>query len=138
MTVDFPERHLTRDELWAEAAERFGTDHINWAFQCPMCRDIATGADVRNALEERPREHPTGHWREGRLVEWTDVLGQECIGRILSEPEEPLVRGCRYVAFGLFPGPWQVTLPYYDGPRPCFPLAPALELGGGESGSDCA
>lgn len=122
MTTAFPARTLTQEELWAEATDRFGENSREWAFQCPGCGDIATGTDVIQALKDKPREHPRGHDREGRPVTWNDVLGRECIGRILGKDAG---RGCQYAAFGFIHGPWTIAIPYYRKPVYSFPLAPA-------------
>lgn len=109
-------RTLTHAEFLAEASERFGKDPADWAFLCPRCGDTATGADFRAALEERPREH------QGKPVGPFDVLGQECIGRSLGALEGTATRGCNWVAYGLFPAPWEVVMP--DGHSThSFPLA---------------
>ncbi|WP_326646091.1 hypothetical protein OG884_15680 [Streptosporangium sp. NBC_01755] len=109
-------RKLTQAELLAELRERFGDDWTSWAFQCPHCSDIATGLDFSVALNNYPRK---GH--DGQEVTASAVLGQECIGRTLSKGEE---RGCDWAAYGLFRGPWELTLP--DGQSMwCFPIAPA-------------
>lgn len=114
-------RVLTQEELWAEARARFGEHSIDWAFQCPGCGDIATGTQIRDALAEHPRQ------AEGRSrnVRYEEVLGQECIGRILGKTAN---RGCQYAAFGFIHGPWQVALPHRTKPMYCFPLAPAPEF----------
>jgi len=125
----FPARTLTQEELWAEARERFGENSRDWAFQCPGCLDIATGTEFLQALNEHPREHPRGHGREGRRVDWSDVLGQECIGRILGKGAG---RGCQYAAFGFIHGPWQVAIPHARKPVYSFPLAPARTPDGGD------
>ncbi|MGC5239022.1 VVA0879 family protein [Streptomyces albogriseolus] len=111
-------RVLTQDELWAEARERFGRHSADWAFQCPSCGDVATGHDIRQALLDHPRQ------AEGlsRNTEYTEVLGQECIGRVLGKTAG---RGCQYAAFGFIHGPWQVAVPHRRKPMYCFPLAPA-------------
>ncbi|MFC5217277.1 VVA0879 family protein [Streptomyces coerulescens] len=111
-------RVLTQEELWAEARERFGQSSVDWAFQCPSCGDTATGMEISKALALHPRkaEHAD------RAVRYEEVLGQECIGRILGKQAD---RGCQYAAFGLIHGPWQVALPYRHKPMFCFPLAPA-------------
>jgi hypothetical protein len=116
-------RTLTQAELVAEATERFGADPLAWAFRCPSCGDIATGADFRDALAENPRRH-----RSGAAVIASDVVGQECIGRSLGALEKGngkyAGRGCDWAAYGLFGGPWTITLP--DGrSMHAFPLAPA-------------
>ncbi len=115
-------RKLTQDELLAEARARFGDDPMQWAFQCPHCKDIATGQDFRDALKEHPRTHS----RSGEAVIASDVIGQECIGRTLGalKKDGPTGRGCDWAAYGLFPGPWEIVLP--DGRSMYgFPLAPA-------------
>ncbi|MFF4548636.1 VVA0879 family protein [Streptomyces sp. NPDC001406] len=114
-------RKLTQAELVAEARERFGDDPLKWAFQCPSCKDIATGQDFRDALAEQPRTN-----RNGEPVVASDVLGQECIGRTLGVLEGRETRSCDWAAYGLFPGPWEIVLP--DGRSVHgFPLAPAPE-----------
>lgn len=93
-------RTLTQDELAAELAARFGPDQLDWAFQCPQCEDVATARDFKAAGVDLGR------------------VGQECIGRSVTG------RGCKYAAYGLFPGPWSVTMP--DGRTfSAFPIAPA-------------
>ncbi|MGY0067689.1 VVA0879 family protein [Streptomyces sp. QTS137] len=123
MTTTTAHRKLTQAELVAEATERFGKDPINWAFVCPSCGDVATGGDFREALVEKPRKHHTG-----ADVIASDVVGQECIGRTLGVLEKGrgtyTGRGCDWVAYGLFGGPWTITLP--DGrSMHAFPLAPS-------------
>ncbi|MEU5908881.1 MULTISPECIES: VVA0879 family protein [Actinomycetes] len=115
-------RVLTQEELWAEARERFGQNSVDWAFQCPSCADIATGMDIFKALAQHPRQAKG----LSRNVYYTEVLGQECIGRILGKDGG---RGCQYAAFGFLPGPWQVAVPNRHAPMYCFPLAPAGEQG---------
>ncbi|MEU1496104.1 VVA0879 family protein [Streptomyces sp. NPDC005732] len=125
-------RTLTQAELWAEARERFGEHARDWAFQCPSCGDIATGTQFAAALEAHPRRHNTFN----RDVRFTDVFGQECIGRTLGKGAD---RGCLFVAYGLIPGPWQVTVPDRDKPMHCFPLAPRPDFPArGGHDPDCA
>ncbi|MFJ8006164.1 VVA0879 family protein [Streptomyces fagopyri] len=114
------QRTLTLKEFHADARARFGENPLNWAFQCPSCGDVATGEALRAAIASNPRKHSTG-----QSVRFTDVLGQECIGRSLGALKGSAVRGCKYAAYGLFPGPWQVTVPGRERPMFCFPLAPA-------------
>lgn len=111
-------RVLTQEELWAEARERFGQNSIDWAFQCPSCGDIATGTQMSKALALNPRKAEHAN----RNVRFDEVLGQECIGRILGKAGG---RGCQYAAFGFIHGPWQVAIRYRKKPMHCFPLAPA-------------
>ena len=106
-------RKLTVAELLAEAAERFGDDPLTWAFRCPNCGDVATMRDFPEAIRER--------------------IGQECIGRHRGALEGPTGtkdgrgradRGCDWTAYGLFRGPWIITMP--DGQEiGSFPLADA-------------
>ncbi|MEU6229958.1 VVA0879 family protein [Streptomyces sp. NPDC047042] len=122
MTTTEP-RKLTQAELVAEATERFGADPIKWAFRCPTCGDIANGEDFREALAANPRKR-----RSGEDVIASDVVGQECIGRTLGALAKGqgkyTGRGCDWAAYGLFGGPWTITLP--DGrSMHAFPLAPA-------------
>lgn len=115
-------RKLTQAELVTEARERFGDNPLDWAFQCPSCRDVATGADFRKALNEHPAKH-----RDGSEVIASDRLGQECIGRTLGVLDKRRTysgRGCDWTAYGLFGGPWEIELP--NGRTAYgFPLAPA-------------
>lgn len=94
-------RTLTQDELMAEARKRFGQDSLDIAFQCPNCGDVA-------AVREFPEEE------RGRA-------GQECIGRYLGALGGGTERGCDFVAYGLIPGPWEITFPSVRS----FPLADA-------------
>lgn len=116
-----PSRVLTRDELWAEAKDRFGEHQLDWAFQCPGCGDIATGTEIRDALVAHPRQAKG----LSRNVRYEDVLGRECIGRLLGKSTG---RGCQYAAFGFIHGPWQVAVPHRTAPMYCFPLAPAPDF----------
>lgn len=105
-------RKLTIAELVDEAKARFGADPMDWAFRCPNCGDVATIRDFPDDMRER--------------------IGQECVGRHLGALEGSGTkdgrgradRGCNWVAYGLFRGPWIVTMP--DGAElASFPLADA-------------
>lgn len=112
-------RTLTQDELLTELRTRFGEDPMDWAFQCPTCEDIATGRDFSQVLKDQPRTRP-----DGTTVTASDLLGQECIGRLLGALATPPThtRGCSRVAYGFIPAPWTVVI---DGiSRSAFPLAP--------------
>jgi hypothetical protein len=114
-------RRLTQDELHDLLVGRFGDDPMRWAFRCPRCGDVATGRDISEALAADPR---TG--KDGEAVTTSDVLGQECVGRLIGalrvKAGEYGGRGCDWCSFGLFPGPWFVATP--DGQQiPCFPVA---------------
>ena len=100
---------MTHAEFLATLRERFGESTRDWAFVCPACGDVATGADFKAALAERPRS------RHGDPVIASDVLGQECIGRSLGALEERSQedwqgRGCDWVAYGLIRGPMFVEV----------------------------
>lgn len=116
-------RKLTQAELVAEATQHFGGDPLNWAFLCPSCGDIANGHDFRDALAANPRKH-----QSGTDVIASDVVGQECIGRTLGALAKGqgkyTGRGCDWTAYGLFGGPWTITLPNGRSMH-AFPLAPA-------------
>ncbi|CAK7288601.1 VVA0879 family protein [Streptomyces misionensis] len=103
-------RKLTQDELVTEARNRFGDDPMKWAFVCPSCGDIANGEDFRQALTANPRTN-----RNSDAVIASDVIGQECIGRTLGALAKRngkyAGRGCDWAAYGLFSGPWEITLP---------------------------
>lgn len=116
-------------------SERFGKDPMNWAFTCPSCEDVATGADFRAALAERPSTRKDGSTRIA-----SDLLGQECIGRTLGaltmtdtayskEVEAGRTRGCSWCAYGLFRGPDVVQYSVNGETKDmfCFPIAPAKE-----------
>jgi hypothetical protein len=115
-------RTLTQAELLAELNERFGDDPMDWAFQCPGCKDVATARDFREALAAHPGQHT-----DGSPVMASDLLGQECIGRTLGALRRDVKyagRGCNWCAYGLFSGPWFIVLP--DGRKVAsFPLADA-------------
>ncbi|MFF0790396.1 VVA0879 family protein [Streptomyces spiralis] len=120
MTTTTEHRNLTQAELIAEATTRFGADPLKWAFVCPSCGDIANGEDFHQALAEHPRKH-----RSGEDVIASDVVGQECIGRTLGALGRGKYtgRGCNWVAYGLFAGPWEIALPN-GRTMHAFPLAP--------------
>lgn len=107
----------TQDELVAELRARFGPDESKWAFVCPICNDVASVQDFREALAAAGRdEHPMRH------------VGQVCIGRISGALAKPAGaykgRGCDWAAFGLFAGPEFVIMS--DGREvPSFAIAPA-------------
>lgn len=118
-------RTLTQSDLADEARARFGDDPRDWAFQCPSCKDIASGSDFTQALKERPLST-----QDGDPITASTVLGQHCIGRHLGALDTPTThtRGCDWSAYGLIPGPWTILMP--DGKEvPAFPLAPAPEEG---------
>ena len=92
-------RKLTQAELLTEAEERFGANPLDWAFRCPNCGDIATARAFPDGQKER--------------------IGQECVGRHRGALEGPAgtkdgrgqaERGCDWCAYGLFRGPWIVTM----------------------------
>lgn len=121
-------RTLTQAELIAECKNRFGDDWLTWAFKCPNCGDTATGLDFTVALNNHPRKDPGGN-----DVQAHQILGQECIGRILGalsgSPTSDqgcgrAARGCDWAAYGLIPGPWEIVLPE-GGSVWAFPLADA-------------
>lgn len=111
--------------------ERFGDDPKDWAFRCPFCNDVATGADFTAAIAERYKDQA-----DSAGIKASNRLGRECIGRSLGALERPRTakmedarkwggRGCDWTAFGLFQGPDFVEI---DGPegikkQPCFPIA---------------
>ena len=99
---------ITHTEFIATLVERFGDSPADWAFVCPQCKDIATGADFKAALAEHPRE------RRGEAVTASDLLGQECIGRTLGalvSAGQWSGRGCDWCAYGLIGGPLGVEMP---------------------------
>lgn len=111
---------LTQAELLATLTERFGEHARNWAFVCPNCGDVATGADFKAALEADPRTR-----RDGTVVTASDIMGQQCIGRVLGALSRPRTkrmedsrnwggRGCDWAAGGLFSGPMFIEI---RGPR---------------------
>lgn len=109
-------RTLTQAELVTEARARFGDDQKRWAFVCPKCGDVAAAQDFIDAGAD------------------PSSVGQECIGRSV-----PGGRGCNYVAYGLFSGPWAIVVPNGSGTRTVstFALAdaPALAPGAPSEGS---
>jgi hypothetical protein len=86
-----------------ELRRRFGDSPSGWAFTCPHCGDVATGADFKAALEANPVP--------GRTA--SSYLGQSCIGRVLGALREKRQqdwtgRGCDWTASGLFRGPVRI------------------------------
>ena len=136
----FPEtKRMTQDEMVRELTRRFGPSPNNWAFVCPMCGDVATGADWKSALVDRGIKE-----KDGTPANASDYLGQECIGRVLGalsgsveDGQKYSGRGCDWCAYGLFRGPWFIVLP--DGREVgSFPTAPGVdavvEVGDRETG----
>jgi len=130
----------TQDELGAELVARFGPDPMDWAFECPACGDIATGGDFRAALAAAADVGEPYTRRDGSPVLASNLLGQQCIGRITGALDPARwkgwqrrggktfpkwrQRGCDWTAGGLFCGPDFIVLP--DGEViPCFAIAPA-------------
>lgn len=103
---------LTQAELQTLARHRFGDDPLDYAFACPSCGDVATLREFRDAGDG-------------------SRAGQECIGRLtgaLTRSGATNTRGCDWAAYGLFRGPWLITLTREDGTTveaPGFALAPA-------------
>lgn len=122
MDTSTDHRKLTQAELVTEARDRFGDDPLTWAFQCPSCGDVANGEDFRQALTE----HPRTNLRTNEPVIASDIVGRECIGRTLGALSRKSYkgRGCDWAAYGLFAGPWEITLPNGRTAH-SFPLAPA-------------
>ena len=131
----------TQDELRAELESRFGPDPMRWAFTCPGCGDTATGLEIREALQQAATDGHPNVRRDGTPKMTSDVLGQQCIGRLTGALDPTMwkgwtrrrgkavpawkQRGCDWAAGGLFSGPEFVVLP--DGSEiPCFPIAPAI------------
>lgn len=106
-------RKLTQEELLAELVEAHGSDPKNWAFTCPSCNTVTTTTELSAAL----KAHPRTVIATGDAVVASDLLGQECIGR--TDPDQ----GCDWCAYGLFRGPWEVTLTTGKSMW-CFPIAP--------------
>ena len=99
----------TQEELRAVLTDRFGPNPHDWAFVCPRCGDVATGADFKAALAEHPVTYSDGHH-----VTASARLGRECIGRTLGAltlPKAVNKRGCDWAAYGLIRGPLLVTTP---------------------------
>jgi hypothetical protein len=95
-----------------ELTRRFGSSWRDWAFVCPQCGDVATGADFEVALREAKILDENGRPPVDRF------LGQECIGRVsgaLRMSSEHWSqsggRGCDWCAYGLFRGPDILVLP---------------------------
>lgn len=100
--------NITHEEFLATLRERFGPNPADWAFVCPACNDVTTGADLKQALADNPRTR-----RDGSEVNAADLLGQECIGRSLGAlgREKYSGRGCDWAAYGLIGGPLGVEMP---------------------------
>lgn len=109
---------LTQQQLLDMATERFGPNPLDWKFQCPSCKDVASGHDFAAALEANPRRE------NGQKVIATDIYGQECVGRAFPLNVD---RGCFWAADGFIPGPWTIVMP--DGKSiAAFALAEASEV----------
>jgi hypothetical protein len=131
--MSFEPVRMTQDEMVRELTRRFGPSPNNWAFQCPICNDVATGADWKSALIEAGLTGPDDG-PDDEAPNAADYLGQECIGRVLGalrgtveDGQKYKGRGCDWCAYGLFRGPWFIILP--DGREVgSFPIAPELNL----------
>ena len=78
---------MTHAEWEAEAKKRFGDDFMNWAFECPACKHVATVTDYKNAGAK------------------TAAVAQECVGRYLGGRSAMYDEGpgpCDYAGYGLF------------------------------------
>jgi hypothetical protein len=121
-----PEHVLTHERFIATLTERFGDSPYDWAFVCPNCGDVATGADFKAALAEHPHTR-----RDGESVTASNIMGQQCIGRTLGALSGPASkwkgRGCDWAAGGLFSGPTYVQVDD-DHYVPSFAIAPAASL----------
>lgn len=76
----------TLEEWTAEAQRRFGPDHTKWRFVCPLCGNVASGQEFKDAGAE------------------PHAMYQECIGRYRggrSAFEETGEGPCDYAAYGL-------------------------------------
>ena len=118
MTAATKHRKLTQAELMAEARARFGDNPMAFAFACPSCGDVASLGDFHAAGIDSGR------------------AGQDCIGRHLGALDRETTvdayrkagkRGCDWVAYGMFRGPWEIVIPA-EGDKPersmwAFPLA---------------
>lgn len=115
---------VTHAEFLATLIDRFGQDPMDWAFICPSCKDVATGADFKAALEAHPRES------RGKPVVAEHVIGQECIGRSLGALNAADGawggRGCNWTAYGLFAGPLYVMVSTSERPVPSFHIAESV------------
>lgn len=113
---------MTQEEFLNRLIDRFGPDPMAWAFRCPHCDDVATGADFRAALAENPLRR-----KDGTPVITSDVLGQVCIGRVLGTLDVPAGqwtgRGCDWTANGLFCGPLRIIRGSDGAVLYAFPLA---------------
>ena len=93
---------MTVYELADLLIDRFGPEPADWAFECPACHDVATGADFLAAAVKLGRPY-------AQDVDVLDHLGVKCIGRhigVLRAPEGRWRgRGCNWVAYGLIDGP---------------------------------
>jgi len=83
---------MTKEEWKTEAIKRFGTDIMNWKFVCPICGNVASVADYKNA-----------HAPES-------AIAFNCIGRYLPNCRSAFGRNsknaplkpCDYTGGGLF------------------------------------
>lgn len=116
-------RRLTLKEFGDEARARFGPVAAMWAFQCPMCGDVATAADYPPEMAAAVSMDCVGRYR--------GAVGADGDGKPTNAE-----RGCSYSAHGLVPGPWEIVMPA-GGSLHCFPLAPAPETASADAAVDC-
>ena len=117
----------TQAEFRTELESRFGPDPMHWAFICPACGDTAAGAEIKDALDRATADGHPHLRRNGTPRQTSDVLGQECIGRIDGALDPTRwkgwtrrrgktvpawkQRGCDWSAGGLISGPEVMVLP---------------------------
>jgi hypothetical protein len=120
-----PEMELTIPvaEWLAKAVALFGNDPKAWRFECPVCGNVQTLQDFKDAGAEPQRAY------------------QECLGRVLPKPARNFAstpggngktQPCDYAAFGLFQlSKAPKVIPEGGGkPVAVFPFAPVASAGG--------
>ena len=102
-------QELSYDEWIAAGRTLFGDDMLQWRFECPVCKHVATSEDFRSYQE---------------IGATPDSATQECLGRYLPKEQRATQLGlegstkqpCDYAGYGLFRlSPVIVVMP--DGER---------------------
>ena len=111
-------RNITVEDWRKEAVRRFGPNPMTWAFECPICHHVQTGADfVKIGANSQSA--------------YQECIGRQMEGRASGLGTKPGKNGelspCDYAAFGLFramgEGAYLVTPEGGEGQVPVFPFA---------------
>lgn len=71
---------MTLDEYKAEAIKRFGEDIMQWKFKCPICGNVASAQDYKEAGAPGGAVGFSciGRWKDGSRSAFSTETGQPC------------------------------------------------------------